>query len=117
MIDFTNELRKHIHAAMVAGKGTRDLCGPEGLTTEGFVAEITRRIEEHQAIGTVEQPVKADKRLRRNFKVDKEAVQRMFGEYDKDSNGMIDLDEFTSLLVDLDIAPKDPLAKHAATTP
>ncbi|MGE0753563.1 MAG: isocitrate/isopropylmalate family dehydrogenase [Alphaproteobacteria bacterium] len=32
-------------AAMADGKGTRDLCGPDGLTTGQFVAEVARRME------------------------------------------------------------------------
>ncbi len=30
--------------AMADGKGTRDLCGPGGLTTEGFVEEVAKRM-------------------------------------------------------------------------
>merc|ERR1712160_191383 len=50
--------------------------------------------------------VKADKSHRRNYKVDQDAVAQWFTKYDADGNNAIDLEEFTSLLVDLDIAPK-----------
>eukprot|EP01052_Picozoa_sp_SAG31_P014974 SAG31_NODE_948_length_10825_cov_9.412829_7_plen_41_part_00 len=33
-----------MHKAMVSGKGTRDLCGPSGLTTEEFVDYIASGI-------------------------------------------------------------------------
>ena len=37
VFEFTNRMRESMHKCMVAGQGTRDLCGPEGLTTEGFI--------------------------------------------------------------------------------
>jgi isocitrate dehydrogenase len=40
IIEFANNLRHEIHTAMATGKGTRDLCGPSGLTTEAFVNHI-----------------------------------------------------------------------------
>eukprot|EP00656_Telonema_subtile_P052370 TRINITY_DN728_c0_g1_i1.p1 TRINITY_DN728_c0_g1~~TRINITY_DN728_c0_g1_i1.p1 ORF type:complete len:483 (+),score=173.41 TRINITY_DN728_c0_g1_i1:141-1589(+) len=113
VVQFTNELRQHLHAAMVAGKGTRDLCGPEGLTTEQFISEITRRIDEHEDAKMPPQKVTADKKLRANFKIDQEAVQELFAKYDGNANGAIDLEEFTNLLVDLEIAPKEKLAEKA----
>jgi hypothetical protein len=33
-------MRKIIHHLMATGRGTRDLCGPEGLTTEQFVDAV-----------------------------------------------------------------------------
>lgn len=42
--DFAEKLRKTVHKAMVEGQGTRDLCGPEGLTTEQFVEVVARRL-------------------------------------------------------------------------
>lgn len=44
IIEFTNTMRKEIHTAMAKGKGTRDLCGPVGLTTEAFVAYIGSKL-------------------------------------------------------------------------
>eukprot|EP00951_Prasinocladus_malaysianus_P020452 scaffold167312_cov20-Prasinocladus_malaysianus.AAC.1 len=37
IIQFTTVMRKIIHHLMATGRGTRDLCGPSGLTTEEFV--------------------------------------------------------------------------------
>ena len=103
-----------MHSAMVAGKGTRDLCGPEGLSTEAFIAEITTRINTHE-LGeealTPQSAVKADKSHRRNYKVDQDVIAGWFTKYDADGNNAIDLEEFTSMLVDLDIAPKMLLAE------
>jgi len=44
--EFTNKLRTIIHEAMASGKGTRDLCGPAGLTTEGFVEYVAAKLNE-----------------------------------------------------------------------
>ena len=106
---FTNNLRTHMHEAMVAGKGTRDLCGPEGLTTEDFIAEITARIGDkatQKREPVTRQPSKVDRQLRRNYQVDTEAIAEMFSKYDTDRNGMVDQDEFAQMLIDLDIAPR-----------
>lgn len=46
---FTALMYGSMCAALAEGKGTRDLCGPSGLTTEGFIAEVARRIEAGQA--------------------------------------------------------------------
>jgi hypothetical protein len=32
--------------AMASGKGTRDLSGPSGLTTQAFIAEVAGRMKE-----------------------------------------------------------------------
>ena len=40
VIDYTTRIRAIMHALMVTGKGTRDLCGAAGLTTEEFVDEV-----------------------------------------------------------------------------
>ena len=42
---FTARLRKSMHRCMVSGKGTRDLCGPSGLTTEAFIAAVKAEFE------------------------------------------------------------------------
>ena len=39
-----------MHRAMVRGYGTRDLCGPAGLTTEQFVDYIARRINKDEEL-------------------------------------------------------------------
>lgn len=42
--DFASRIRQTIHTCMVEGQGTRDLCGPEGLTTEQFVEVVAKRL-------------------------------------------------------------------------
>jgi isocitrate dehydrogenase len=38
--DFTSKLYKAMTSSMATGKGTRDLCGPSGLTTQGFIDHV-----------------------------------------------------------------------------
>ena len=45
MTEFAMSLRSIIHKCMVEGQGTRDLCGPEGLTTEQFVEVVAKRLD------------------------------------------------------------------------
>ena len=40
-MQYTNVMRKIIHHLMATGRGTRDLCGAEGLTTEQFVDAVS----------------------------------------------------------------------------
>ena len=42
---FTAKMRAVIHQLFREGKGTRDLCGPTGLTTEQFVDAVARRLD------------------------------------------------------------------------
>jgi len=42
--EFTTGIRSAVHKAMASGKGTRDLCGPSGLTTEQFVDHVAEEI-------------------------------------------------------------------------
>lgn len=41
IIKYTNVMRKIIHHLMATGRGTRDLCGSKGLTTEDFVDAVS----------------------------------------------------------------------------
>ncbi len=42
--NYTSIMYASMCEAMADGKGTRDLSGPSGLTTEGFIAEVAKRI-------------------------------------------------------------------------
>jgi len=113
-IRYAESIRTHVHDCMADGKGTRDLCGPDGLTTEDFVDEVGRRIE-----STQKAPLVADAKLPRSksFKpkvspgfgtpdIDMESIMEMFRDLDTDGNGTIDFEEFSSGLVRLNVAPK-----------
>jgi isocitrate dehydrogenase len=44
IVEFTTSIRQHVHQAMSSGNGTRDLCGPTGLTTEQFIDYVAEKI-------------------------------------------------------------------------
>jgi len=44
---FTAHMRKSIHELFREGKGTRDLSGPSGLTTEAFIDAVAERLDNH----------------------------------------------------------------------
>jgi len=112
--EFTKRMRESMHKCMVAGQGTRDLCGPEGLTTEGFidvvastmagnpVPEKMTRSKTGSDGKTVMQPALNTER----GEVDFDAIKAMFASYDLDGNGQIDAEEFSEMIVKLGVAPK-----------
>mmetsp|Transcript_13967 Transcript_13967/g.46563 ORF Transcript_13967/g.46563 Transcript_13967/m.46563 type:complete len:498 (-) Transcript_13967:235-1728(-) len=99
--DFTASLRKIVHKCMVEGKGTRDLCGPSGLTTEQFIDEVASQIGKDVSAATAAptKPVAAEK------DVDDEAINALFNELDTDGNGVIDKAELKAGLIKLNLAP------------
>lgn len=101
IIDWATKLRASMHACMVAGKGTRDLCGPSGLTTEEFIDAVA----EHLRTGVVEAVVMTNPPRANLDKVDMDAVKAMFDYYDSDGDGTISIDEFVRMLVKLQVAP------------
>jgi isocitrate dehydrogenase len=79
--NYTDMLRAAMHRTMVYGQGTRDLCGPDGLTTEDFIDKVAWRLDRYLKMGSDEAeqartaPVKPSRRLRRNFSVVDEEVR------------------------------------------
>ena len=45
VFEFTKTLKNAIHATFRYGQGTRDMAGPEGLTTEQFVDKVKRIVD------------------------------------------------------------------------
>ena len=121
IIVFTNALRQCIHTAMVEGKGTRDLCGDAGLTTEEFVDHIAEQLsgsadfdraakEFAQQKRSIEREGSFEPNLDSSV-VDNEAMRLLFNRLDLDGNGSIDFDEFTRGITKLGIAPRKHLNK------
>jgi len=107
---FCKNLQTSIHQQMVTpGKGTRDLCGPSGLTTQQFVSAVRSRLDSLQAPS--EKPAAAPSLAAPAFtpidqrKVDRAKMRQMFDELDTDKNGSIDFEEFVVALKRLGIAP------------
>jgi hypothetical protein len=119
--DFTGTLRKALHSTFRYGQGTRDMAGPSGLTTEAFINKVAWRLGRY--IAAVEEDTSPfdllipDPKFRRNYNVDKEALKKLFDDYDKDRSGTITLDELERMLFALGVAPmKDPAKRVTASS-
>jgi isocitrate dehydrogenase len=119
--EFTELLRKALHNTFRYGQGTRDMAGPEGLTTERFIDKVSWRLGRY--IAALYDDVKPQDIMipprshRRNYNVDKEALQCLFNDYDTDKDGSISVDELEALLVKLGVAPMvDPSKRGSAST-
>jgi isocitrate dehydrogenase len=108
IMNFMAKLQDSIYKQMTTeGKATRDLSGPEGLTTEEFVKAVKERIDgihsqRHVPVKKIINPVDDFE----DAVVDIEKVRRLFNEIDVDKNGLIDIKEFTRGLKVLRISPK-----------
>jgi hypothetical protein len=95
-------LRKAMHKTFVDGYGTRDMCGPSGLTTEAFVDKVleifTAMYEGKDLPATSGAAVVATE-------VDDAMVKTLFDTYDLNADGAINLEEFKNALVKLGVAP------------
>eukprot|EP01051_Picozoa_sp_SAG22_P018088 SAG22_NODE_2949_length_2082_cov_1.586989_2_plen_247_part_00 len=101
---YTVQLRALMHKAMVNGKGTRDLCGPTGLTTEQFVDYIASGIENggtfpDEADGASAAPYEGD--------IDMASLKKMFDSLDTNGDGVISMDEFATGLRKLNAHPRN----------
>eukprot|EP00051_Salpingoeca_urceolata_P017698 m.243758 g.243758 ORF g.243758 m.243758 type:complete len:531 (+) comp19025_c1_seq1:93-1685(+) len=104
---FTSTLRHALHAAFREGQGTRDMAGPEGLTTEAFVEHVGERLSEYleQADnGIVKDESVQPVPVLQN--VNEDALREMFESYDTSKSGQLKFEDFEAMLVHLGIAPK-----------
>mmetsp|Transcript_16893 Transcript_16893/g.19170 ORF Transcript_16893/g.19170 Transcript_16893/m.19170 type:complete len:530 (+) Transcript_16893:125-1714(+) len=112
MIEFTRRLRRIIHRAMVEGKGTRDISGPKGLTTENFVSYIAGIIKktspEMKKLVAAERSVRTKPVREKSVSaiIDEEAMKEFFDSIDTDRNGVIDYEEFCSGMIRIGVYPK-----------
>ena len=124
---FTNALREALHNTFRYGQGTRDMAGEEGLTTEKFIEKVAWRLgryvaqyEEEEAGITDEmksRELSPSRKHRRNYNVDKEALQQIFSKYDTDGSGKIDINELEEMLVAMGLAPmSDPSKRGSASS-
>jgi len=108
---FTQNCREAMYQAFCDGRGTRDMAGPSGLTTEGFVDTVAEDLHKMQAGGALEpRPVhkvtKPARSLRRAFEdIDQKMMSELFEQYDVDQDGSINFKEFVDMTIHLGVAP------------
>merc|ERR1719356_870385 len=111
---YTTHCREAVYAAFQSGKGTRDLCGPSGLTTEQFVETVAADMVKRMASGEcasvyVPPPAEEIAFSRKNAKdfdtIDQDAMKKFFQKFDVDNSGEITFDEFVDMTIELGIAP------------
>jgi len=109
IIEYTTMLRGIMHSMMVNGQGTRDLCGPSGLTTEQFVDLVAEKLNAGTAPSVSAAPVEPA-----DTDIDDSALSELFGELDTDGNGFIDVQELKKGLRKLGVHPRKMLEKSYA---
>lgn len=118
---FTSTLRLALHNTFRYGQGTRDMAGPEGLTTEKFVDKVAWRLGRYMA-ANYDDVSKQDiviplRSFRRNYDVDQTKLRELFNEYDGNKDGKLEIKEVEAMLVKLGVAPMiDPLNRGSAST-
>jgi len=116
IFNYSSTLRNAMHNTFRYGQGTRDMSGPSGFTTEDFIRKVAWRLHRYLAAQYEESPPPVlsdvDRKFRRNYDIDEEAVKEMFTKYDKNGDGFIDAEEFTSMMVRLNLAPKKDVNKE-----
>jgi isocitrate dehydrogenase len=110
VVDHTNKIRDLIHGAFLAGKGTRDLSGPSGLTTEQFVDHIAAHLSDPSLPADTPLIQEDDE-----VDMDKVDLKEIFAFLDKDGNNSISYDEFVSGLKDLKIARQTAIGYYNTT--
>lgn len=98
---YTTKLRAAMHTLMVTGRGTRDLCGPTGLTTEQFIDAVSEQLS--KSIAPLTESIKP---FEDDSGLDSAALRELFNELDSDKNGVIDFEELKRGLRRLGVAPR-----------
>jgi isocitrate dehydrogenase len=110
VFNFTSTLRTALHNTFRYGQGTRDMSGPSGFTTEDFIDKVAWRLGRYLAQQEDEAPPpklhEPDRKFRRNYDIDEQAVSALFAKYDTDGDGSIDFEEFCTMLIKMNIAPQ-----------
>jgi len=114
---WTASCREAMYKAFRDGKGTRDMAGPEGLTTEGFVAEVRKNLDTFMAADGMPVPWTAPvaheapvQKPSMQDDIDIERMRETFNHYDTDGDDSIDFEEFVVFMDDLGLAPKTKAA-------
>ena len=109
IFNYTETLRTALHNTFRYGQGTRDMSGPAGFTTENFIAKVGWRLNRYLAAQYEETPPPSlnepSPKFRRNYDIDEEEVARLFARFDTNRDGFIDYEEFTRMLIKMNVAP------------
>lgn len=109
LYDFATKIRACVHLAFNNGMGTRDLAGPEGLTTEAF-CDVIGAMLKGESVDTLVAKYNpkrdAQKKIRISDDVDEESVRRLFNSLDTNGDGNLTYDEFLHGLARINVAPK-----------
>eukprot|EP00820_Chromera_velia_P008537 Cvel_20565.t1-p1 / transcript=Cvel_20565.t1 / gene=Cvel_20565 / organism=Chromera_velia_CCMP2878 / gene_product=Isocitrate dehydrogenase [NADP], putative / transcript_product=Isocitrate dehydrogenase [NADP], putative / location=Cvel_scaffold1857:17475-18992(+) / protein_length=506 / sequence_SO=supercontig / SO=protein_coding / is_pseudo=false len=118
--DFVDRLRSSIHECFASGKGTRDLSGPTGLTTEQFIACVKDRIWKSHDLSKMDEKDPMEQMVQRRLSgdlppiqpepptkdnIDREVLENMFNDFDLDGDGMLSRSEFERMVIKLGVAP------------
>ncbi len=97
------------------------MAGPSGLTTEQFIDKVAWRLGRY--IAAEEEEIQSrdlvipDPKFRRNYNVDRAALNDLFQEYDINKDGSIGIDELERMLLQMGVAPmKEPTKRSSAST-
>lgn len=109
---YTTHCREAVYAAFQSGRGTRDLCGPSGLTTEQFVDTVAEDINLRMTTGEGMKVTPVEQARVSRFAdtqamaaVDQEAMKAFFDKFDVNGDGSISFEEFVDMTIELTIAP------------
>lgn len=106
---FTRKLRNIMHQAMANGNGTRDLCGPNGFTTEQFVDFVASKLHQDED-SDVESDTEEKQSEALHKTVDVQELQKIFDYIDENADGTINFEEFCAGLKKLKMTRV--VAKH-----
>lgn len=102
VLHFTANIMKAIHNTFRYGQGTKDMSGEQGLTTEEFVDKVAWRLGRYVAAEeenvTPQDMLVPSRKFRRNYNVDRAALEQLFTEYDEEKKGAITIDALENLL-------------------
>jgi len=104
---YCDHVQEAVYEAFRSGRGTRDLCGASGLTTEQFVATVATdigKLMKGESIAHVPEDVEIHPEVNLSV-IDDEKMKAFFDRFDTDSNGSIDYKEFRQMAWELGIAP------------
>lgn len=116
VLKWTASAREAMYKSFRENRGTRDMAGPEGLTTEQFVDAVKADLDVFmQAEGMpapfvsgeeAAQASKPSRKFRRNYDADENRMRELFIKYDLNGDDSISFEEFTEMMLDLGLAPK-----------